>query len=112
MRSNEERIAAMHRRASELKIEQRRRKILIIQAVSTAACLAIVVVAAVFLSGLVERMGPSGSFSGMNASVFSDNPALGLIIIGILAFLLGISVTIFCFRLRRWQEESEKEIRL
>ena len=32
-----------------------------------------------------------------------------LIVIAIIAFLLGITVTIFCFYLKKWQEEKEQE---
>ena len=34
---------------------------------------------------------------------------LGYAVIGVLAFALGIVFTMFCFRLRRWREDSEKE---
>ena len=35
--------------------------------------------------------------------------ALGYIVIGILAFLLGVCVTILCFRLRRIDREDARE---
>ena len=34
---------------------------------------------------------------------------LGYIIIGLLAFLLGVCVTILCFQLRRMHRENEQE---
>jgi len=36
----------------------------------------------------------------MAASIFGNSEALGYIAIGLLAFLLGICVTILCFRIR------------
>lgn len=36
----------------------------------------------------------------MAASIFGNSEALGYIAIGLLAFLLGIFVTILCFRIR------------
>ena len=43
----------------------------------------------------------------MNASIFSGTAALGYIVIGILAFVLGVGVTIFCFRFKKKQEEDD-----
>ena len=43
--------------------------------------------------------------------IFGGSEALGYIVIGLLAFLLGVSVTILCFRIRRMdgQERAEEE---
>ena len=45
----------------------------------------------------------------MSASIFSGSGYLGYIVIGIVAFLLGCAVTVFCFRLRKWQKDKENE---
>ena len=41
--------------------------------------------------------------------VFHSSAALGYIVIGLLAFLLGVCVTILCFRLRQLEREDERD---
>ena len=41
--------------------------------------------------------------------MYSESAALGYIIIGLLAFLLGVCVTILCFRLRQMNRENEQD---
>ena len=43
--------------------------------------------------------------------MFGGGSALGYIAIGLLAFLLGVCVTVLCFRLRRMERETESEER-
>ena len=45
----------------------------------------------------------------MHASIFAGSGALGYIVIAIIAFLLGVALTMFCIRLREWQERKDKE---
>ena len=56
-----------------------------------------------------DTVNPAGQTGGMSASIFGNSTALGYIVIAIIAFLLGIAVTIFCFRLRKWQEGKDKQ---
>ena len=52
----------------------------------------------------------AGSLTGgMYASIFSASPVLGYIVIGIIAFLLGGAVTVFCFRLKQWEKLKNTE---
>ena len=41
-------------------------------------------------------------------SIFHDGAALGYIVIGLLAFLLGVCVTVRCFRLRQMNREDDQ----
>ena len=43
------------------------------------------------------------------ASIFHSGAALGYIVIGLLAFLLGVCVTILCFRLRQMNHEDRQD---
>ena len=45
----------------------------------------------------------------MNASIFSDSGVSGYLVIAILAFLLGITVTVFCFRLKKYMDGKGPE---
>ena len=101
MRSHEERIAETKRRIAETK----RKK-----AFAVAACLVLLVSSALALPGVVAPIG-IGDRSGLEtaASLFGDGAALGYIVIGLLAFLLGVCVTILCFRLRSLHREEPPE---
>ena len=44
---------------------------------------------------------------GMSASIFSDGSILGFIVVGILAFLFGVCITIFCYKMARFKDEEE-----
>ena len=108
MRTDEERIKAMHERAAALINERSLKKVRITMSVSAAACVLCVVILAAFMPHLMSQ----GSFSdagtaSMSASIFADSSIMGYIVIGIVAFLLGVSVTVFCFRLKKWQERPE-----
>ena len=114
MRSNEERINAMHARAAELDKQKRARRVRIIQAAGAAVSFAAAVIFAVFIPRLADfeaesPIGPADSAGGMRASIFGDSVALGYIVISVIAFLLGVTLTVFCFRLRKWQEHKDKE---
>ena len=34
---------------------------------------------------------------------------LGFLVIALIAFVLGVAVTVFCFRLKKWNDEKDKE---
>ena len=101
MRTNEERIALMHQRHDLLKKE---RAIRTMQFYAGAAAFACVMILAVLISRFTGDDVGHEFFFGMNASMFSQLKELGYIIIAIISFVCGISVTIFCFYLKRSAE--------
>ena len=111
MRTNSERIEEMHRRASAFKKQQRERRVRIVQTVSAAASFAAVILLALFIpKGETFYEGASGGAQpGMGASIFSGSGSLGYIVIAVIAFVLGVSVTIFCTYLKKWKNEKDKE---
>ena len=109
MRTNEERIAAMHRRAAELERKKRERVARVLSFSAVAACLVMIIGLSFSIPRVMDTMDISGMarvMEGMNASLFATAGVLGYVMTGILAFLLGISVTVLCFRLRMWKDES------
>lgn len=110
MRSHEERIAETKRRIAARERTQRIRRNRCIMVATTVACLALLVVASLAMPGITMRI-PTGNYAGfeMAASMYSESAALGYIIIGLLAFLLGVCVTILCFRLRQMNRENEQD---
>ena len=91
MRTTAERLAAAKRRARELERERQRRRARGILCAGTAACFVMIVSLALVMPGITEG--------------FSD-AALGL-----LAFALGVCVTVLCVRLRGREGDSADEER-
>ena len=93
MRSHEERIAEVKRRIAEKERRRRQRQERIAAVFGVAACLVVIVGVSLFM----PDMGGSA--------------ALGYIVTGLLAFVLGVCVTIACFRicLLHKNEQSEEQ---
>ena len=111
MRSNEERVAETKRRIAKIEQEKRRRNP-ITMASAVAACLTLLIGASLAMPGIAASI-QTGDYSGFEtaASIFHSGAALGYIIIGLLAFLLGVCVTVLCFRLRQmsWEDGRDEE---
>ena len=100
MRSHEERVAETKRRIAKIERAKRRRNT-ITMASAVAACLALLIGASLAMPGIAASI-QTGDYSGFEtaASMYGGGAALGYIVIGLLAFLLGVCVTVLCFRLR------------
>lgn len=108
MRSNEERVVEVKRRIAEKERQKKLRRSRIAAVSAVAACLVLIVVLSLFMPGIAGQLRPGGySDYEMVASMFGENGALGYIIIGLLAFLLGVCVTILCFRIRLLNREEQ-----
>lgn len=108
MRSNEERVAEVKRRIAEKERQKKLRRSRIAAVSAVAACLVLILVLSLFMPGIAGQLRP-GDYSDyeMAASMFGENAALGYIIIELLAFLLGVCVTILCFRIRLLNREEQ-----
>ena len=62
------------------------------------------------MPGIAARI-QIGDYSGFEtaASMYGGGAALGYIVIGLLAFLLGVCVTVLCFRLRQMNREDGQD---
>ena len=110
MRSLEERVAETKRRIAKIEREKRLRRNTITMASAVAACLALLVGASLAMPGITANI-QTGDYSGFEtaASIFHGGAALGYIVIGLLAFLLGVCVTVLCFRLRQMNREDGQD---
>ena len=110
MRSHEERIAEAKRRIAKIEREKRRRRDTITMASAVAACLALLVGTSFAMPGIAAHI-QTGDYSGFEtaASMYGGGAALGYIVIGLLAFLLGVCVTVLCFRLRQMNREDGQD---
>ena len=107
MRSHEERVAETKRRIAKMEREKRLRRDKITMISAAAACLALLIGASLAMPGIAAKI-QAGDYSGFEtaASIFHSGVALGYIVIGLLAFLLGVCVTVLCFRLRQMNRED------
>ena len=112
MRSNEERIAEVKRRIVEKERQKRRQRRQIAAVSGVAACLAVIVGASFAMPGIVGQIEP-GISSGFEtaATILGGSTALGYMVIGLLAFILGVCVTALCFRIRQLNKEEQTEMK-
>ena len=110
MRSHEERVAEAKRRIAKIEREKRLRRNTVTMASAVAACLVLLVGVSLAMPGIAAKI-QSGDYSGFEtaASIFHGGAALGYIVIGLLAFLLGVCVTVLCFRLRQMSREDGQD---
>ena len=107
MRSHEERVAEAKRRIAKIEREKRLRRNTITMASAVAACLVLLIGASLAMPGIAAKL-QTGDYVGFEtaASMYGGSAALGYIVIGLLAFLLGVCVTVLCFRLRQMNRED------
>lgn len=109
MRTNEERQQLIRRRTLEIQREQRRRKVRILSEAGIAACVVLIIGLGFWLPEVTKQsaMARIDYKTGM-ASMLGRYDALGYICMGILAFALGVCVTVFLYRIRKAEEHRQK----
>ena len=110
MRSHEERVAETKRRIAKMEREKQRRRNTITMASAVAACLILLIGASLAMPGIAARI-QTGDYSGFEtaASMFYGSAAFGYIVIGLLAFALGVCATVLCFRLRQMDRQDARD---
>ena len=110
MRSHEERVVETKRRIAAMERKKRLRRNTVTMASAVAACLVLLIGASLAMPGIAESI-QTGDYSGFEtaASIFHGGAALGYIVIGLLAFLLGACVTVLCFRLRQMNRDDTQD---
>lgn len=83
---------------------------MVTMASTVVACLALLIGASFAMPGIAASI-QAGDYAGFGtaASMYGDGEALGYIVIGLLAFLLGVCVTVLCFRLRQISREDGQD---
>ena len=110
MRSYEERVAETKRRIAARQREKRLRRNTVTMASAVAACLALLIGASLAMPGIAASI-QAGNYAGFEtaASMYGGGAALGYIVIGLLAFLLGVCVTVLCFRIQQLSRENAQD---
>ena len=110
MRTSEERVEELHRRMNTVREKELRRRAYTMYTAAGAIGLSVVILLALMVSRLpvaVQTIDPGGTA----ASIFADNAALGYVVIAIVAFALGIFLTILCFRLKKRMDKEKHDDR-
>lgn len=109
MRNTEQRVAAVKRRAKEIQRQKKARRGRIVGISSAATCLIFIVGLSFAMPGIMTGMANGAyTYVGAAASIFDGSGGFGYVLIGLLAFVLGVSVTILCYRIRlRSQNDHE-----
>ena len=110
MRTNEERIGLIHKRTAEIKRERQKRKQRALDMICIAVCLVLVVGIGSFMPGWAAGIpGGEARHASGAASLVGSHAALGYILMGLMAFLLGVCVTVLLYRLHRRNERKQQE---
>ena len=110
MRTNEERAGLVHKRAAEIKRERQKKKQRALDMSCIAACLILVIGLGSLMPGLAAGI-PGGEVHHASgaASLVGSHAALGYILMGLMAFLLGVCVTMLLYRLHRRNGRKQRE---
>ena len=112
MRTNEERARLIHKRTAEIKRENQKKKQRRLDAVCMAACLLLIAGIGALMPGWMAGVAAGGvSHASGAASLIGSSAALGYILMGLMAFRLGVCVTVLLYRLRRRKEPRRREDR-
>ena len=110
MRANEERARLVHKRTAAIKRERQKKKQRALDIICIAACLILVVgIGSFFPDWVVGIPGGEVHHASGAASLVGSHAALGYILMGLMAFLLGVCVTVFLYRLHRRNERERQE---
>ena len=107
MRTDEEFLAAMHKRAAGIERETRGRRAKLLGGGAVLGGIAAVVLLALLTPSIQTAALPAEA--SFRASIFADAGALGYVVVGVTAFLLGTAVTVLCYRLRKNRDDGDDE---
>lgn len=102
MRNTEERVLAVKLRAKEIEDQRKRmRRTYMLNISSLAVSLIFIVGLSFVIPGVMDNMSDSEYANfGTAASIFERSNSLGYVLIGFIAFALGVSVTILSYKIK------------
>ena len=104
LRTQEERVRALHERASVYRKERQRQKYTAMSGAVSCVSALLLVIVTVLIQGMDQLDLPVAGSGGMQGSLLSGSTGVGLVLVIILAFLFGISVTLFAYNMRKLNE--------
>lgn len=106
MQKNEQRVAAVKRRVAQIERQRKRRRIRLYKAGAGAACLLLIAALAAVMPEVAAAAGDDYAHYAMAASIFGEGSSLGYVVVGAVAFALGVAFALFCIRVRPYQGED------
>lgn len=106
MRNTDEQLREIMRRTDVVKEKRTIRKHLRMSVLSACICAVLLTVVSFYL----PRLSAASQESGMHryGSLLLAAPYIGYVVVGILAFALGICVTLLCIRLKELREKERE----
>ena len=95
MRNTDEQLKEIYSRAEKIRTRRRARA-----RMTAAVCVCLVLIAALGIVMPAVRGEVAAQKGTVYGSLVLTSPALGFIVIGVLAFALGVCVTLLCMRYR------------
>ena len=109
MRTTDERMDMIHNKVQDIKRKERRRKVALLSTLCIA-CPVILVAVSLLIGGAVPKgMKASYNYNGMAASLLANSPFLTLVVIAVVAFLLGITATLLCYKIMDLKKLSDDD---
>jgi cytochrome bd-type quinol oxidase subunit 2 len=110
VQTTEERVLAVKLRSKEIASQNRIRKQRTLKIGSFAGSLLIIVTVSFIMPGVMNLMSDNEySNIGMAAGIFDGGSFLGYVILGLLSFALGVSVTILSYKIKQRNLESRDD---
>ncbi len=106
MRSTDEQMKEIIRRAEDVKEKQAIRKRLSADAIASVSCAVLLVAVCFFLPRL--SVIPDNPDMQQYGSLLLATPYMGYVVVGVLAFALGICVTLLCVRWKALKQKDQK----
>lgn len=107
MRTTEERVALIQKRTAKLKRQKRQKQRTVTEVLCMAASLFLIVGIGFLMPEVIGTFQTNAiTHTSGAASLIGTADTLGYIVMGLLCFLLGISMTVLLYQLRRSQDEK------
>lgn len=110
MRTDERRAELIKERTRQIKSESAKKRRIVYDAAVVAASIVLIVAAGLIFPQIAPKIpnGVSQDYSG-TASIVASNISLGYILMGILTFFLGMSVTVLMYKLKEHSKRDRSE---
>lgn len=106
MRSTDDQLREIMRRAELVKEKRNVKKVIMMNAVASGLCAALLIAVALYLPNLSPAQ--TQMIETQYGSLLLAAPYIGYVIVGLLAFALGICITLLCVHLKKWKERDRK----
>lgn len=110
MRNTDEYVAAVKQRVKKIERQRKIRRNRMIAISYTATGLLVIIGLSFLIHNMITNFPETEyTYSGGAASIFNMNSGFGYVLIGLLAFAFGVSITILCHKIQLRNQEDNQE---